>query len=175
MKYFLISCDKENNNIPILKNWYGEIEHKNINVRNHYFIDDRKLFIIEKYKSLVFTDVISNPFFLISEMFKKVLDMYKIKMTYKQIVLLEKEYKYVNLYYLPILREVECISDKTEFIKYTNNVKKLILHRNKIGKRDILFKVVIHNKDYVVVRMDLIESILRRGAKGIKLEKIEME
>ena len=60
-------------------------------------------------------------------------------------------------------------------MKYSNNVSKLVLKRSKIGRRDIIFKVVINNKTYNIIRMDLIESILMREAKGIKLEEIEME
>ena len=101
--------------------------------------------------------------------------MYSIKMIYKEIVLLEPKYRYLKIYYLPILREVDCVSENTQCMKYSNNVSKLVLKSSKIGRRDIIFKVVINNKTYNIIRMDLIESILMREAKGIKLEEIEME
>lgn len=54
-------------------------------------------------------------------------------------------------------------------------IKKLVLEKNKIGKKDIIFKVVKKEKVYNIIRMDLVESLLIRDIKGIKLEEIEME
>lgn len=53
-------------------------------------------------------------------------------------------------------------------------VRKLILNREKINGRKI-FKIKESLKLLIVVRFDVVESLLRRNFKGIKFERVEID
>ena len=54
-------------------------------------------------------------------------------------------------------------------------IQELILDKEKIKICTSGFEVAEVEKDYLICRLDFIESILRRGAKGIKLAELKVE
>ena len=54
-------------------------------------------------------------------------------------------------------------------------IQELILDKEKIKYVPPVFEVAEVEKDYLICRLDFIESILRRGAKGIKLAELKVE
>ena len=75
----------------------------------------------------------------------------------------------------------QCIPGMIVFQKkrFFNNdhsmIRELMLDKNKIKYVPPVFEVAEVEKDYLICRLDFIESILRRGAKGIKLAELKVE
>ena len=100
--------------------------------------------------------------------------MYQPDVPYKGMKLWDKESGVNANYFLPILDEVDCMSDKTELNSVGNRIVKLVLDKEKIGTK-VVFKIKGYDRKGIVGRMDFVESILRRDARGIKLEEILIE
>ena len=169
MKYFLISKDEIFNKAPYILNWYED--ERLINEKNLNLLKNRKVLKIRNEENIVWTDVISNPNFFVSEKVKGVINKYDNKIKFKQVILLDVIGAKAEVYYLPILKFINCLSEGSEVIG--NTIKKCVIKKEMI-KNEKIFRIGDVNKRYIVVRLDLVESILRRGARGIKLEKIDV-
>ena len=172
MKYFLIETD-DKNKIP-----YGINKNRGIDIR---------LLTREKFNMLplwnvvemifpeegFWPDVICSPFLLLSEDCLKTAMMYQPNIIYKGIKLWDKNSGVNATYFLTVLDEIECISDKTLYNSTGNRILKLVLDRGKIDA-NVVFKVKGLSGNSIVGRLDFVESILRRDAKGIKLTLLEI-
>lgn len=169
MKYFLLSKDKAFITAPDILNWYEDL--KLIDEKNLYKMEKRKILKIKGEKRRVWTDVISVPNFFVSKKIKEIIEKYDNKIKFKQVILLDSENETKEVYYLPLLEFIDCLSDKSN-IKM-NRIEKGVLEKEKI-KDKIIFRIGDVKNRYVVIRLDLAESILRRNARGISLEEIEV-
>ena len=172
MKYFLIETD-DKNKIP-----YGINKNRGIDIR---------LLTREKFNMLplwnvvemnfpeegFWPDVICSPFLLLSEDCLKTAMMYQQNIIYKGIKLWDKNSGVNATYFLTVLDEIECISDKTLYNSTGNRILKLVLDRGKIDA-NVVFKVKGLSGNSIVGRLDFVESILRRDARGIKLTLLEI-
>lgn len=169
MNYFLISKDEIYKKAPDIINWYED--ERLINERNLNLLKNRKILKIRNEEKRVWTDIISNPNFFVSEKVKGVINKYDNKIKFKQVILLDVVGAEAEVYYLPILKFINCLSEESEIIG--NTIKRCVI-KKEIIKDEKIFRIGDVNKRYIVVRLDLAESILRRETRGIKLEKIEV-
>lgn len=169
MNYFLISKDEIYEKAPNIINWYED--ERLINERNLNLLENRKILKIRNEEKIVWTDIISNPNFFVSEKVKGVINKYDNKIKFKQVILLDIIGAEAEVYYLPILKFINCLSEESEIIG--NTIKRCVI-KKEIIKDEKIFRIGDVNKRYIVVRLDLAESMLRRETRGIKLEKIEV-
>lgn len=111
-------------------------------------------------------DVYERELFLISERFQRVLSLYEPRMVSKRLLLLKEEEK--REYRIPILKEIPCLSEKSSR-RFGGELEKGILIREKIPDLS-LFRI----PDHVVIRVDLAESLLKRGVDGFSLRALEL-
>lgn len=174
MKYFLLSCEEKGNPVPRLVNWMARLDYRAIQTGDIEKLPPRTLLYIENNPETVFPDIIDNPFFLVSKTIWDVMKKYDIRQAGKQIVLLDGVYGFAEIYYLQHLQECTCLHADTRFNNDGSVIKKLILDKAAAGGLPPFFKVKGVQKDYAVGRLDFVESILRRDAKGIRIEELEM-
>lgn len=115
-----------------------------------------------------FPDILCSPCILVSKCVMETIIMYQPDVPYKGVKLWNRESGANATYSMPILDEVECISDETLYNNIGNRIVKLVLDREKI-KPYAVFRINGYKRNCIVGRMDFVESILRRGAIGIKL------
>ena len=65
------------------------------------------------------------------------------------------------------------MSFETVFNKTGNQVKKLIMDRQEVGEK-VAFRIKGYKEPGFVGRLDYVESILRRGVRGIRMEEISI-
>ena len=169
MNYFLIGKDEIYQKAPNILNWYED--ERLINEKNLNLLENRKVLKIRNEEKIVWTDIISNPNFFVSEKVKRVINKYDNKIKFKQVILLDVIRSEAEVYYLPILKFINCLSEESEIVR--NTIKRCVIKKDLI-KDEKIFRIGDVNKRYIVARLDLVESILRRGSRGIKLEKIEV-
>lgn len=172
MKYFLIETDEKNRNpYNVNKNRVIDIRLlKKESLNNMPFWNAVEInFPQEGF----FPDLICRPCILFSEICMKTAIMYQPDIPYKGLKLWDKGSGDNATYYMTILDELECISDKTQYNSLGNRILNPVLDRQKIGSH-IIFKVKNYEKSCIVGRMDFVESILRRGARGISLTEVEI-
>ncbi len=171
MKYFLISEDQTMVQRPFILNWHEKIDVRNIHLTEALKLPPRELVIIRGNPVPVFTDIISVPFFLISEKVREVVKMYDPRTKMTELVLLDQENGKAERYFLPVFEEVDCI--KEEYFPALNRgeMKKVILNRERIGERS-MFRVAGVEKQYIIGNLDIVESLLKRGCTGMALAEI---
>ena len=119
---------------------------------------------------MVYTDVLTYPCFMVSGMVRDVIRKYDASIYFQRIVLYDGERKKSGAYYIPYLENVDCVrSDDLRLI----HMRQIIVYRGDMAER-VIAKTEKENCQHIIVRMDLVESILRRGAVGIGLQEIRM-
>ena len=174
MKFFLVSWEEHGNPVPRIVNWENKVDFHAIQMGNLEKLPRRTLLYIENNPDTVFSDIIMSPFFLVSDMVWNVMKMYGIGKQGKQMVLLDGVYGFAEIYYMPRLAEHRCLHEDTQFNNDGSVIKKLILNKEESYNYPPFFRVAGLKKNYVIGRLDFVESILRRGAKGIQLTELEL-
>lgn len=172
MRYFLLEADKGYTQTPRILNLYKQIDVRDLKKGSYYKIPKRLLLRINGNKDTVYTDVITQPIFLISELMKKVLEKYEPNLNYKETVLLDQEYGQAERYYLPALEELECLTADSIFNMDRSILHKIVIDIDKTEDKCLFALSGVSNR-HIVARLDFVESILRRGAKGLHLKEIE--
>lgn len=148
MKYFRIGSENNGNVLPHIKNWMEKIDYHSIQTGDILKLPNRTLLYVENHQETVFADILETPFFLVSDMVWKVMKQYEENIRGKQIVLLDDIYGIVKIYHIPILMGYEA--------------------------RIPFFQEKSNGKNSMIGRLDFVESILRRGAKGLRLQEIQV-
>lgn len=138
-------------------------------------LPERTILFLEENQDTLFPDVIEKPFLLVSKMFWDVSKMYEVPVRGKEMVLLDGANGFAEIYYMPVYPRYHCLSEETVFNNDYSVIQELILDKEKIKYVPPVFEVAEVEKDYLICRLDFIESILRRGAKGIKLAELKVE
>ena len=164
MKYYLLNWEEKGNPVPRIRNWMERLDYQAVQKRD-----------LEENSDTLFSDVIEKPFFLVSKMFWDVSKMYEVPTRGKEMVLLDGMNGFAEIYYMPVYPRYRCLSEETVFNNDYSVIQELILDKEKIKYVPPVFEVAEVEKDYLICRLDFIESILRRGAKGIKLAELKVE
>lgn len=165
MKYYAISVDKHYV-APVPLGWYGIIDQKTMKQKKAYQMPKHLGFMIEKHMQTVFTDIIASPCFMVSKKVKKVMEWYDQSAKFVRIIFFDRENKKSMAYYIPFINTVIPLANEN-----ANN--EIAVEKENI-KDCTVFQVVKTEKTYIVMRMDLVESILRRGAIGIGIKEIQV-
>lgn len=174
MDYFLLKQDERYKNTPHLSNVFKKINIKDLNLFDCNKISNILVFSVQNERNTTFLDVLDNQIYLISKEMKKILDKFNADILFKDVALLDHYNKRQGNYSLPIFKEINALSDRSEFNMNKTIVKKIVLDSQKI-KGEKIFKLAESSKTLVVVRLDVAEFLLRRNFKGIKLERLEID
>ena len=126
---------------------------RNIDALNERFYEMPREFVleIEKTKEFILPDLMMNVYPLISERFREVLLLFDIEIFVKRVVLIDKESREIQSYYL----------------LYTENLLNTDFNN--------FFRVVREENENIrfIVNLDFAESLIRRGVKGIEFAEAE--
>lgn len=171
MKYFLLKTDDKFDMAPDIMNWYSVINPKFIRRELSHNLPRREVLLIRENTDTVFTDVIHRPFFLVTTLVRDVIKMYEPATIFKEFVLLDRVNAKSEIYYIPILEYCDCLSPQSELSRDRSVIKKAVIDASKIQDRNIFYFEGVGSL-YAVANLDFVESILRRGARGVGLEEV---
>lgn len=120
-----------------------------------------------------YPEVISRPAYLVSNSVRLILGKYDRSLVFKAIVLIDQETDKQHLYWALGLDEIECLSEKTVYDK-GRQIREIVLDEKKINNKSI-FKLGGTRGKYLIVRLDVAESLLRRPFYGISLQPVRTE
>lgn len=166
MKYYMINEDKSIANRPTLIDWYNKIDVKNLHPGLYSNIDEKIMIYVKSEPQIVFPNIVAHPFIMLNQDMKKVLDKYEPNMGYLKIFFVDKKTGAYEYYSLPMLTEVACNMEKSKFNLDKSVVYELVLNKNEIPRGIPMFAIEGLNTHAIVVRMDLMESLLRESGKG---------
>lgn len=134
--------------------------------------ESSEVFFLDKEGDETRPDLIEKPVMMVASFLKKILDLHQDGIQFENTVLIHhknnRQYPYVKIK----LPAVDAISELTEY--YPNQMfKKLILSRRKIGDHQF-FMVADQRLQHPVASLAVVESLLRRKAKGIIFEEVEV-
>jgi len=146
-----------------------QIDRRNITSVDFHKINKRTLLYIKRDKNTIFTDVITNTFLLFSTQAFEIIKKYEPHIPSKQIVLLDEENRRTEVYFLPLLLKAAPISENIN----DKQPNKLVLQSELIRDKNI-FWVEGYSTLQPVISLDLAESLLRRGARGLHLTEVSL-
>lgn len=173
MDYFLLKQDERYTNTPRLIDIFNKLDVRNINLLKAHKIEDIIVFKVKTSDGSEFLDILDNQLFLISKPMKEIIEKYDSGIIFKTLALIDKPNNKQKNYYLPIIEELEALSEAAELNLNKTVVRKLILNREKIQEKKV-FKIKESSRALIIVRLEVAESLLRRNFKGIKLERVEV-
>ena len=165
MRYYLLNWEETGNPVPRIRNWMERLDYRAVQKRELEKLPERTILFLEENPDTLFSDVVELPFLLVSKTFWDV----------SKTVLLDCANGFAEIYYMPVYPRYDCLSKETIFNNDHSMIRELMLDKNKIKYVPPVFEVAEVEKDYLICRLDFIESILRRGAKGIKLAELKVE
>lgn len=168
MKYFLIRTHPLYTAAPDVINWFSVFDKRNIKPDTSYKLPDRTLLKFRPHLNTVFCDIVSFPYLLVSNIIKELVLLYQPKTIFKEIILMDDQNDLAEVYYLPILPEIDCLHDTSEMNNDRSVIKRAVLDVNKIAGEKF-FRIGGLMNAYYIVHVDLAESMLRRGARGVGL------
>lgn len=131
------------------------------------------MFYIKEKPDTRYIDFIQNPFPLVSDKFKKIIEEYQITTLFKPVILADKKAMSQHLYWIPAPRRFQCLSHMTEFNK-DNSVKKLVINvENSFRENVFMIDGIVGN--FLIVSREVAERLLREEFEGIALVRIEKE
>lgn len=174
MEYFRIRQDSRYLHTPVITN-SGDVvkQRKQVCLRNAKQIPDVNVLFSDAPYSLDFIDVLDKQFFLVSMEMKKVFQMYEPGMIFKNVCILNNHMNEYHEYVLPLFYEMDCLSENSQVSPDKSHVKKLCLQHNFDSAS--IFKVAGLMTDVVMIRLDVAESLMRRGIYKYVLEPVEIE
>ena len=174
MKYFLVSTETENTQLPYITDWFHKINPRDITPERAGNIPEATLLSMESRTETIFPDILSTPGFLVSTMVCDVLKLYDPYFQYRRMLAIDKQARRKKLYFLPILPVCDCLLPESELNQDKSKIIRGVLDLEKTQRRPIV-KLGGLTSTHMAFRLDVVESMLRRGAKGIKLTELEIK
>jgi len=132
--------------------------------------EEMRVIFVEDHPHNEYPDFIERPFDLIGDKLKRVLSLYQPNIYFETMIMIEHQRVIQTVYHLMVTPEIDCASKHC--VHYFGKIDKLVLDIDKIGHQRI-FRVT---GDYrIIVRLDVVESILRRIPYGIVFEPVKLE
>ncbi|TCO68075.1 imm11 family protein [Marinisporobacter balticus] len=171
MKYFIMKQEKQIGNLIKLRDFKGN-KHITFTKDQENKLNDVSTLFVTGNQDSVYTDFIENPLFLISDELKKIFEIYEHTLLYKTVVLSNIQEKVQKVYHMVLTDKIDCLSDQTTF--YKNGWEKdIVLDKDKLQNHNI-FQIEGTTGEYLIVVLDMAESILRRDFVGMSFEEIEV-
>ena len=171
MEYLLIETD-EKNRIPYGINKNRAIDIRILTKEEIVRLNMWNVVEMELPMEVFFPDLLCRPFLMVSDTMIKTILMYQPETIYRGIKLWHRESGANASYFIPILDEIACLSEQTQYNAVRNRIVKPVLDKRKIGDLAV-FRIKEYGKSCIVGREDFVESILRRDIRGIRLEEVE--
>lgn len=136
-------------------------------------INDTTILYLKKNSGETGQDFFQSPATMVSKMVKDVFYMYQEDIIFKKVIVIGKEEKTQLIYYIPLMDEIECMSDSV--LRYPNGMEKsVVLDRERVGtNRVFLLKDSMVKRP--VVSIEVVESLLRRNQVGIIFQEVEVK
>ncbi|MBD5547934.1 MAG: hypothetical protein HDQ97_11130 [Lachnospiraceae bacterium] len=147
MEYFALKT-QGGNPIPQISSWYGKLDERKLNREHYRELPQNFLLDMKTGTDILYPDILTTPFFLVSREVMNVLRMYDEDMPFLYVILFDIDKGEDAFYFLPILAEGndDC--------------------------REAIYRTKSKNQWEIRIRLDLAESLLARGAEGMELRKI---
>ena len=174
MRYFWLQQDERITDRPYPRDLWDKIDVRKVSAEEGNVIPFQTLVRIRSSQFIVFPDVLNTPVLLTTQKAQDIIKLYNEDMDYRQIVYLDQETARVQLYFIPLLNTIDCLSPRSEYVNAGKGAfSKVVLNRAPIGDENI-FQVQNSTERVVIIRLDLVERLLAFGCQGFTLTEAEI-
>lgn len=174
MEYFLVQQDRRYGHAPHLKDVFNTIDKRDLSRERCNRVPGEITFAVDSDPEMNYLDLLEGQLFMVSAKLRHLLSKYEPALVFKTISLIDYGNGRNEIYYLPILEEVDCIASQSEFNRDKSVLLKIVLNEKAIHDKPI-FRLGGVATPYVVARLDLVESILRRDFEGISFTRLAVQ
>lgn len=172
MEYFSLDVH-EAYRPPQITKWHGVLDQLTLSEKKRDLIPKYTIFQVNHHMQTVFTDVIMHPCFMVSKKFMDTIKLYETRLRFERIIISDSESKKISAYYIPILEKLDALTKNCRVARDKRTLEYIEIDSKKTKRRSI-FKVENNGKIYILVHLDLIESVLSREAgRGIALQEVD--
>lgn len=172
LRYFIVKSDEKYTDMPRIARLPDGFNVRDVSPENALKLPKTSIALLHENEHLNFTDIVSSPFLLLSELCMGVVQFYEPSIPEKYMVLLESPHKLMRTYHIPILPKLHCLSQASVLNLDGSVIKYAELQLSKIGDHSI-FQIADVTSIYTVLRLDILESMLKRGAKGFSIVEVD--
>jgi hypothetical protein len=173
MKYFLISQDRRYNRTPELLGLFHILDKRDINRRDAHRIPDGMIVYARFREEYDFPDILDGDMLLVSDAAGRVLSFYREDIPFKDVVLIGEKRDFQISYRLPVFEDVDCLHPDSVYGSY-KTLEEPVLDRKKITGKSI-FRIEGMDRPNTAVRLDVAESLLRRGLRGFVFTEAKLK
>lgn len=174
MDYFWIRQDKRYLNTPIIVNVRDIVlKRGDVTIENEKKIANINVAFARPQKNIDFVDILDIQLFLVHERVKEIFEMYEPSMIFKVVCILANITGEYGNYYMPFIPKLDCLIEKNNNALNRSQIKELALNSRHIGSQSI-FQVAGLQSEVIVIRLDVLESLLRRQISDFQFDQIEM-
>ncbi len=172
-KYFLIGTDESYRPLPRILDFRDGVKIEYL--KAHISHEQKKTSVVHTEYSFsgatIYPDIFDIGIFMVSNNIYEILEMYEPGLIIKRVNLIEQRTYKTYEYVIPILKEVDCLSDRTTY-KQGRCIDRGCLVEDKIPDLAV-FKIADIDGISTVARLDFVESLLKRSVRGIYLQDLE--
>ena len=170
MEYYLVTPHPEYTDAPRLLDFHNKMDVNDFYLNRSYNMPMRTVIQIHPNEHMDFTDYLFQSVPLFTDKAIQVILRFDSDFIYKELILLSPQNVLDQLYYLPFFHRfpssVILEPASPHILEHSDAVPKL-----KISYSLPVFFVFLQNKCLLFMRLDLIESLLRNGVRGMALRK----
>ena len=175
MRYFVLKQDERIMDMPYPLGFREKIDVRHVSANLAGRVPARTAINIRPSEFTVFPDVLCTPVLLVTQEIKNVIDAFDEYIIYRQIVYLDSENQKAQLYFMPMLNAIDCLSEKSEYVnEFRAAFSKVVIKRAPIRDKS-LFQVKNKTQRVNIIRLDLAESMLARDCKGFTLAEAALD
>jgi len=172
--YFQLKQDQRFNNAPVISNIRDIIQKRSeFSLKNKNIINDLNVGFSRSAKPLIYADVLDTQLFMVTDEVKRVFECYDPTLIFKSICILNNLDNSNCLYHAPLFREVDCLVPEHKNMLIRRKAVRLAVFKELIEPYSIV-KVQGIESDIVLIRLDVIESLMRRNITKWKAVRIEL-
>jgi len=172
MKFFILKARSDMHQ-PAIKNWFDKIDSRDVTRERHHRISRITSIDVELNRESIFPDVISFPRFMVANKFATILQDYEPDLIFKFIALFDKQNRCSQMYAMPIIKEIACLSERSELNLNRSEIRRAVIERKQVEDR-ALFTIADVPNQYIVAELHLVESLLRRRMMGLSLQEVTL-
>lgn len=162
MKYFRLTNEK-NNPFPQVINLSQSLDVRKLNRKDFQILPPFFLLDMNLGLDAFIPDILISPFLLVSRTVMEIITLYDADMPFRFTALFDTKRGECAGFYCPILEEEDCVIEQT-----SKGKEALVLDRERMTGASI-FRV---KRGEIIIRLDLVESLLSREAIGIELQEV---
>lgn len=170
MEYFFISQDRKYKNTPAIQDFYEHFSPNLFCLESGGRIPERNIVYAQSRTKLDFVDVLSGPVLLVSDLIKRVMEAYDEALEFKMFFILNTLGDQGELYYAPLLKRIRHVelSERGRNTVWGYELSQIEQQPICQISAELLSKGMVAN-------LEIAESLLRRGCKGIHYQRMEVK